>query len=265
MPCGGLVPAPAACSPDRTETPPIFRWCGARLSAARARPNLNGRSSDVTVSTLSAPKAKRRVVGPGTIITSLVGLALLVGIVVDTTVVRIGSEAASGPQGFSAETYGPTEFPKVRDAIVAKAVDAPVLAAAIAENKTAAAEKYGVASGGASVLPVSFTGVAGEPKAGIYTVAVPNMPDGVTLRVQTGPAINGTELRDATGTIQFGQFTNQIEYQDAGSALNNAMKAEVLAPIDTKNLAGKTISVTGAFRLVNAKNWLVTPVKLTVQ
>ena len=219
----------------------------------------------MTVSTLSAPKAKRRVVGPGTIITSLVGLALLVGIVVDTTVVRIGSEAASGPQGFSAETYGPSEFPKVRDAIIAKAVDAPVLAAAIAENKTAAAEKFGVASGGASVLPVSFTGVAGEPKAGIYTVSVPNMPDGVTLRVQTGPAINGTELRDATGTIQFGQFTNQIEYQDAGSALNNAMKAEVLAPIDTKNLAGKTISVTGAFRLVNAKNWLVTPVKLTVQ
>lgn len=219
----------------------------------------------MTAPSFSAPKAKRRLVGTGTIVTSLIGIALLVGIAIDTKVVRIGSEAATGPVGFSAETYGPTEFPKVRDAIAAKAVDAPVLAAAIAENKAAATEKYGVASGGTAVFPVSFTGTAGDPKAGIYTITVPNMPAGVTVRVQTGPAINGTELRDATGTIEFGQFTNQIEYQDAGSSLNNAMKAEVLAPIDTKALSGKTVTVTGAFRLVNPKNWLVTPVKLTVQ
>ena len=42
--------------------------------------------------------------------------------------------------------------------------------------------------------------------------------------MQTGPAINGTDLRDAPGEIKFGQFTNQIEYQNAGAALNNAMK-----------------------------------------
>ena len=219
----------------------------------------------MTVSSLSAPKAKRRVVGTGTIVTSVIGLALLAGIAFDTTVVRIGSETAAGPAGFSAETYGPTEFPKIRDAIAAKAVEAPVLAAAIAADKAAATAQYGVASGGTAVFPVTLTGTAGEAKAGIYTLAVPDMPEGVTVRVQTGPAINGTELRDATGTIEFGQFTNQIEYQDAGSSLNNAMKAEVLAPIDTKALSGKTVTVTGAFRLVNPKNWLVTPVKLAVQ
>jgi ABC-type branched-subunit amino acid transport system ATPase component len=58
--------------------------------------------------------------------------------------------------------------------------------------------------------------------------------------VQTGPAINGTDLRDATGTIEFGQFTNQIEYQDAGSAINNEMKKAVLAGLDPSALTGKT-------------------------
>ena len=79
------------------------------------------------------------------------------------------------------------------------------------------------------------------------------------------PAINGTELRDATGKITFGQFKNQIEYQDAGSALNNEMKKQVLANVDTKALGGKTITVVGAFKLVNPKSWLVTPIRLVVQ
>jgi predicted lipoprotein len=246
-------------------TPAADPSAGAALSFGAPGLNFKG-GRFMTVSDLSAaPKAKRRVVGTGTIVTSLIGLALLVGIAFDTTVVRIGSDAAAGPAGFSPATYGQTEFPKIRDAVAAKAVDAPTLAAALLENKAAASEKYGVGSGGTAVFSVRFTGTAGEAKAGIYPITVAGLPEGVTVRVQTGPAINGTELRDATGTIEFGQFTNQIEYQDAGSALNNAMKAEVLAPIDTKALGGKTVEVTGAFRLVNPKNWLVTPVKLTVQ
>ena len=85
------------------------------------------------------------------------------------------------------------------------------------------------------------------------------------MRVQTGPAINGTDLRDATGTIEFGQFTNQIEYQNAGAALNDAMKEQVLADVETAELTGRTISVTGVFKLINPKSWLVTPVALEVR
>ena len=64
---------------------------------------------------------------------------------------------------------------------------------------------------------------------------------------------------------RFLSATNQIEYQDAGSGINNEMKRQVLAKIDTKNLTGKTISVVGVFRLINPKNWLVTPVEMSVQ
>jgi predicted lipoprotein len=192
-------------------------------------------------------------------------VALLVGMALDTTVVRIGSDADTRQGAFSPESYGAAEFPKVREAIEARAVDVATLAPAVVADKAAAGKRYGVEAGGTPVISVKFSGVAGESKAGIYAVAVPGLPEGVGIRVQTGPAINGTELRDATGTIAFGQFTNQIEYQNAGSALNNEMKREVLSKVDTKALSGKTVSVVGAFKLVNPKNWLVTPVRLDVQ
>jgi predicted lipoprotein len=83
--------------------------------------------------------------------------------------------------------------------------------------------------------------------------------------VQTGPAINGTDLRDAPGDIKFGQFKNQIEYQDAGSGINRAMKKAVLDPIEVANLSGKSIDLVGVFRLINPKNWMITPVKLDVK
>src|SRR5690606_25837565 len=116
------------------------------------------------------------------------------------------------------------EFPKVQADVEARAVDAPTLAAAIAADKDGAAKQYGVAAGVGPVMAVKFTGVVGEGKSGIYNVAVPDIGEVPRIRVQTGPAINGTDLRDATGKITFGQFKNQIEYQNAGSALNNEMK-----------------------------------------
>ena len=158
-----------------------------------------------------APAASRR----GLILSVALGLAVLAAIALDTTVVKVGSEADARQQAFSPDTYGTQEFPRIRDAVIERAVPATDLAAAIAADQDA--------------------------------------------------AIDGTDLRDAPGDIAFGAFKNQIEYQDAGSGINRAMAAEVLAPIDTTALAGKQVTVTGAFRLINPSNWLITPVALEVQ
>jgi predicted lipoprotein len=91
------------------------------------------------------------------------------------------------------------------------------------------------------------------------------VPPEIVVRVQTGPAINGTDLRDAPGDIDFNAFKNQIEYQNAGSGINRAMKKAVLEKIDTTGLKGKSIEVVGAFRLINPKNWLITPVEMSVK
>ena len=183
----------------------------------------------------------------------------------DTTIVQIGSERDVQVQKFSPDAFGAEQFPLIRQNVETRAVDAVELAKAIAADRKAAAEKYGVATSVGPVVPVKFTGVFGERKANYNVVAIEGLPAELTVRVQTGPALNGTDLRDATGQIEFGQFKNQIEYQDAGSAINNEVKKVVLAGIDPAALTGKTVTVIGVFKLVNPKSWIVTPVRLDVQ
>lgn len=210
-------------------------------------------------------KNGRKQSNTGRIVASAAVLIVLAAMALDTKIVRIGSTDDAKVGVFSAADYGATEFPKVKAGVEERAVDAATLAAAIAQDRPAAEKTYGVSAGTGAVMSVKLTGVFGEAKSGIYDVKVEGIPDTVRVRVQTGPAINGTELRDATGTIAFGQFTNQIEYQDAGSALNNQLKKDVLAQIDTSQLTGRTVSLIGAFKLINPKNWLITPVRLDVQ
>lgn len=190
---------------------------------------------------------------------------VLLGIVLGTRVVSSDDPLAQGAVDFDPATFGAENFPTVQSTIVDKATDATTLADAIAADPDAAAKEYAVQSSGGPVYSVTFTGVVGEGQSGIYEVTVDGVPDDLLIRVQTGPAINGTDLRDATGDITFGQFTNQIDFQNAASALNDELKKTVLADVDTTNLTGKTIEVTGAFTLVNPAAWLVTPVELSVQ
>ena len=194
------------------------------------------------------------------VMAGVVGI-VLVAMALDTRVVVMGSAADVKEAVFEPAVFGTTTFPQVQADVTARAVDAVELANAIATDAKSATAKYAI--GG--VFPVKLTGVVGEGKSGIFYVTVDGLPDALKIRVQTGPAINGTELRDATGKISFSDFTNQIEYQDAGSAINNVLKTEVLAKIDNSALTGKTITLVGAFKLVNPKSWLITPVALEVR
>lgn len=192
-------------------------------------------------------------------------LVLLAAMAIDTKVVKLGSPTAAQQGAFSAGEYGTSEFPKVQADIERRATDAATVASAIAKDQAAAGKQYGIEASGGAEIAVKFTGVAGKEDSGVYDVAVAGVPNPPVIRVQTGPAISGTDLRDATGTINFGQFTNQIDYQNAGSALNKEMKRQVMSKLDASKLAGKTLSVVGVFQLTDPDSWLVTPVKLDVQ
>jgi predicted lipoprotein len=195
----------------------------------------------------------------------IVAVLAVVLVVAGTKVVPDGEEpAAAGGEAFDKATYGPEHFPEIQKAIEEQAVDAPELAEALEDDPEGTSEEYGQEVDGNTVYSTTFTGTIGKDESGVYDVEVDGMPKGVTIRVQTGPAINGTELRDATGTVEFGQFTNQIEFQDAGAALNDEMKKEVIEPLDTDDLKGKKVTITGAFTAINPEAWLVTPVSMEV-
>ncbi|RJL16496.1 DUF2291 family protein [Paracoccus siganidrum] len=217
-----------------------------------------------TIPTGSAPKApapSRR----GLFIGIAAAAVVLAAIALDTTVVHVGSEADIRQQAFSPDGFGQAEFPRIQEFVRQRAAEASELAAAIEADREAAIAQFGTPASTGAILAVRVTGVAGEPRAGIHPLAVEGLPEDITVRVQTGPAINGTDLRDAPGDIEFGAFRNQIEYQNAGAGLNRAMKAAVLDPIDTANLTGQTVEVVGAFRLINPQNWLITPVEVSVK
>jgi len=82
------------------------------------------------------------------------------------------------------------------------------------------------------------------------------------VRIQIGPIILGTALRDAVKFITFEQFTNQMQYGGVSDELNTRVSNDVVAKLDLKALVGKKLSIKGAFTYdtANPKDVLVTPV-----
>ena len=94
-------------------------------------------------------------------------------------------------------------------------------------------------------------------------LSVEGVPEGTTVVLQVGPALNGTALRDVSGTVSFNEFTNQLQYQQVATEFNELVKSQVLEGLDVAALEGKRIEVTGAFLRVNPA--LVSGVPISVE
>ena len=82
-------------------------------------------------------------------------------------------------------------------------------------------------------------------RAGAMLVRVPGSRP-VTIAIQIGPVVRGTALRDASGFIQFSDFTNQSEYAAAANALNESVLRVVIGPLQIDTLQGRTVAFVGA-------------------
>ncbi|MFB4284360.1 DUF2291 family protein [Nonomuraea sp. MTCD27] len=191
--------------------------------------------------------------------------ALVVLMAVDTEYRTAETAAAAAPAKFDPAAFGAQNYEaKVVPAIKQSAVDLPVLLKALAGDKDAAGQKYGRRQGtGPYTFAVKGRGEAGKSRSGLLPVTVEGVPDGTRVSLQIGPAINGTALRDAAGFITFGQFTNQVEYADAATALNNELRAKLLNGLDVAALDGKEITFTGAFTLLTPQTVTITPVEIS--
>jgi predicted lipoprotein len=217
------------------------------------------------MSATAAPGARapaRRSISP-----RVIGIALVVVIVaamaLDTTYKKAGETTATGREAFDPARYGQETYPKAVAAIEDAAVPLRELVAAIREDPDAAGEQHGKRQG---TSPYTFSttaeGVAGKAEGGLMPVRVKGVPEGTTVSLQIGPAINGTAVRDAAGFIEFGQFTNQVEYAAAATALNEQVKQQVLAGVDRDALDGRRVSFTGAFSSLTPDVITITPIKL---
>lgn len=210
---------------------------------------------------------KSTAIRPGRLIGIGAILVLLVLMFFGTKIFTGSQATQTAPGTFSPQTFAQEKYEsEIAPDILKRATDIATVSQAVTADPAAAAKQYGVVSGTSpAVYSVKVTGIAGAPDAnGLVPVKVDGVPADIRVLVQMGPAVNGTAVRDATGKVEYVQFKNQIDYQNVGAELNNQVKKLVLANVDAKALEGKTVSVVGAFQLINPAAYIVTPVKVDV-
>ncbi|MBB3561063.1 putative lipoprotein [Rhizobium sp. BK512] len=140
-----------------------------------------------------------------------------------------------------------------------------------ASSPDQAGEKYGNPHKQASspwTYAVKFSGkvIAADTASRAATLDVDADGDGkADAKVQIGPAIRGTALRDTLDFVNFNEFKNQIEWAQFGKSFNEKANSAFLSAVPRDGLVGKTVTVTGAFPLPSGSDLpLVTPSALTV-
>ncbi|UYO96591.1 DUF2291 domain-containing protein [Microbacterium sp. M28] len=196
-----------------------------------------------------------------------VALLAVVGIgLATTTYVSIeDAEASANAGSFDPVSYADERFdseivPQIED-------DAVDLATLLADLEAGADEgDFGYAPGAGSSysFPVTFTATAGAQNGSVLPVTVADVPAETTVHIQVGPALNGTALRDVTGTVSFNDFTNQLEFQEVATEFNNRVRDGMLAEVGPIS-EGQTITVTGAFTRVNPALVSVVAVAIEVE
>ena len=185
-----------------------------------------------------------------------------------------GSSATTGaPIANAASAFvDPIWDSKIVPAFTEKAVDANELLAAIKENPERAGEKYGRRE---ATNPYNYlikgvgqvTAVNTESRAGTLTVALAKTSPGQSVTIQIGPVVLGTAIRDATGAVNFNQFTNQIDYAGVSKEMNTRAVRDALGGKDPASFNSKQIRFVGAFTYDphSAGTIRITPIQLDVQ
>lgn len=182
-------------------------------------------------------------------------------------IVPIAEQKAEATVGFDAQAYANglwTEQAQPHFADSARPVTEVV--AAIRSDLEQAGADFGYRPGEGSPWSFIVTGsgeVAAkntESRAGTLDVKVEGLPDPVVIQI--GPVIRGNAVRDALPFVSFQDFTNQLEYADAGKALTALALAGIAGNIEGIS-AGDQVTFTGAISLSRASDPLqITPVML---
>ena len=176
---------------------------------------------------------------------------------------------APGPQEFDAEAYVDALWAEDVPAALDQAVDLGELLPAFEADPASAGETWGRREGSGPFHVIvrgkgRVTGVDTSSRTGLAEVDV-EVPGGtVAIRLQIGPVLRGTSIRDALPTVSFDQFVNQIQFADVANELNARVEREVVGDLEREALQGKTARFVGMATL-GKPPLTVTPVRLEVE
>jgi len=196
-------------------------------------------------------------------------IALLILPLTGCKIVQIADQETAAPAGFDANSYvaGLWEsqaLPHFKQS--AKPVTEVL--PAIASDFAAAGSNLGYRAGEGSPWSFVVTGTGKvvakntESRAGTLEVQVDGIEAPVVLQI--GPVIRGNAVRDALPFVSFKNFTNQIEFANAGKALTATALAGFSPNVEAIKV-GDTVRFTGALSLSSKSDApLVTPIELGV-
>lgn len=173
-------------------------------------------------------------------------------------------------KGFDAVTYVDGLWAsKILPQAQNNATDLQLLLSELNKDKNAASQKYGHKESGPYNFAVKVVGtvetIDTASRAGTLVLKPTGYNGPAEVRVQIGPVMRGTAIRDGSGVIPFNQFVNQIEYAEVAEELNKRVANTVLQGMDFNALKGRTITVYGFFTLENVNKLLIMPVKIESQ
>lgn len=196
----------------------------------------------------------------------LAGVALVVAVLADTRFLDPEASSAHHQEQFDPASYAEEHFPEIAGEIAAQATDVTVLVPALREDLAEAGAAYGNDLGaGQYAFPVTATGTVSEVDDNFITLEVPGLPDGAGVRIPLDTALSGIPVRDATGSIGFGDFHSQTDFQSVANEFKILIRESVLAPAEPAALAGEQITVVGAYGSGGPDDlYLIHPVSIEV-
>lgn len=203
-------------------------------------------------------------VSPGVAIAAVaVAAFLVVSVLFGFTVVSVEEEAALTEE-FDPVAFVDDNWEAIQTAIRDNAVPlADVLnriepgpdGRIATDELTPVAEELGlITTGDAHVYRVNATGtvtdVDTETSRGSIGLAVDGYEGPIDVRVWIGPRLpsDDSSIRDGTGFIEFGDFTDQTQYGQVAREINLRV-VDDLEGVDFQALEGQTVDLTGAFTL----------------
>ncbi len=204
---------------------------------------------------------------PRALIPAALGVVLVLVVVLNTKFVSAAEFARLNPPPFSAENYAREAFPKVAGLVSKRAIDIKQLAPAIDRDLSGAGRQYGQDLGsGQFSFAVKAQGTVKQVDADFVLLDVSGVPKGTEVRIPLGAALNGTPIRDCTGSIKFGDFPGQTEYQSVANQFKLIVQREIIGKLDTKRLKGKQIAVEGGWNTGGPpRSYIIQPTKIEVR
>jgi predicted lipoprotein len=176
-----------------------------------------------------------------------------------------GAATAAGPRAFDAPGYVESVWAsRVLPTIDREADDCAGLVAALKADRNGTLQRLGRGPRGPAYFVVKGEGtvvsVDRRSRVGLVGLDLGKGEGQPDVWLQVGPVIQGMAIRDAVGFIGFDQFVNQIDYAEAGNALNQRVLDAVLKPLDQPPAQGDVLSFAGA--LTPGERLVITPVRL---